>query len=204
MPRPASKDSRLTGRRSFPAATAVMRGRPASCATRTGPGVQRSAQGLAWRRRAPARWRRARCGTRHREAREQPRPVNLLSLPGRPGHFGLIGLMIATLLARPGTDGVLRDHRPAVRLISFLLVSYVIYAFVLQPITGLRRADFVVVLGAGLNDGEPGSRRCWRAGWNGPAGVQTLAGAARPARADLSGGRAATSVSPRRRRWPAT
>jgi hypothetical protein len=65
--------------------------------------------------------------------------------------------------------------------ISFLLVSYVIYAFVYSRITGLRRADFVVVLGAGLNEAT-GSRRCWRAGWNGPGGcTRRWPGAARPA-----------------------
>ena len=38
--------------------------------------------------------------------------------------------------------------------VSFLLLSYVSYAFVYGRITALRGADFVVVLGSGLIAGE--------------------------------------------------
>jgi uncharacterized SAM-binding protein YcdF (DUF218 family) len=87
--------------------------------------------------------------------REGLRPVNLLSLLAGLGIFGLIGLMIATFLARsPDLTVSFVIIALLSGYISFLLVSYVIYAFVYSRITGLRRADFVVVLGAGLNDGD--------------------------------------------------
>src|SRR6478752_920820 len=67
-------------------------------------------------------------------------------------------VLVASYLVLNGITMVRREGiRPANLLsgyISFLLVSYVIYAFVYSRITGLRRADFVVVLGAGLNDGD--------------------------------------------------
>jgi uncharacterized SAM-binding protein YcdF (DUF218 family) len=83
--------------------------------------------------------------------RESFRPANLLSLLAGLGIFGLIGLMIATLLARsPDLTVSFVITALLSGYISFLLVSYVIYAFVYGRITGLRRADFVVVLGSGL------------------------------------------------------
>lgn len=83
--------------------------------------------------------------------KESIRLSNLLSLLAGIGVFGLIGLMIATLLAR-STDLTVFSTITALLsgYISFLLLSYVIYAFVYGRITGLRRADFIVVLGSGL------------------------------------------------------
>jgi uncharacterized SAM-binding protein YcdF (DUF218 family) len=83
--------------------------------------------------------------------KESSRLPNLLSLLAGIGIFGLIGLMIATLLAR-STDLTVFSTITALLsgYISFLLLSYVIYAFVYSRITGLRRADFIVVLGSGL------------------------------------------------------
>src|ERR1700761_1852587 len=87
--------------------------------------------------------------------REGIRPANLLSLLAGLGIFGLLGLMLATFLARsPDLTVSFVIIALLSGYISFLLVSYVIYAFVYSRITGLRRADFVVVLGAGLNDGD--------------------------------------------------
>jgi len=87
--------------------------------------------------------------------RESIRPANLLSLLAGLGIFGLLGLMIATLLARsPDLTVSFVITALLSGYISFLLVSYVIYAFVYSRITGLRRADFVVVLGAGLHAGD--------------------------------------------------
>ena len=87
--------------------------------------------------------------------REGFRLANLLPLLAGLGIFGLIGLMIATLLARsPDLTVSFVITALLSGYISFLLVSYVIYAFVYSRITGLRRADFVVVLGAGLHDGD--------------------------------------------------
>jgi uncharacterized SAM-binding protein YcdF (DUF218 family) len=84
--------------------------------------------------------------------REGFRPVNLLSLLAGLAVFGLIGLMIAALRAR--SPDLTVSFAITVLLsgyISFLLVSYVLYAFLYARITGLRRADYVVVLGSGLN-----------------------------------------------------
>jgi uncharacterized SAM-binding protein YcdF (DUF218 family) len=84
--------------------------------------------------------------------REGFRPANLLSLLAGLAVFGLIGLMVVTLRAR--VPDLTVSFAITVLLsgyISFLLVSYVLYAFLYARITGLRRADFVVVLGSGLN-----------------------------------------------------
>jgi uncharacterized SAM-binding protein YcdF (DUF218 family) len=87
--------------------------------------------------------------------REGFRPANLLSLLAGLAVFGLIAFLIAALRAR---DPDLTVSFAIIVLlsgyISFLLVSYVIYAFVYGRITGLRRADFVVVLGSGLLGGD--------------------------------------------------
>ena len=87
--------------------------------------------------------------------REGFRPANLLSLLTGLAVFGLIVLMIATLLARsPDLTVSVAITVMLSGYISFLLVSYVIYAFVYGRITGLRRADFVVILGSGLAGGD--------------------------------------------------
>jgi uncharacterized SAM-binding protein YcdF (DUF218 family) len=84
--------------------------------------------------------------------REGFRPVNLLSLLAGLAVFGLIGLMIAALRAHsPDLTVSLVITVMLSGYISFLLVSYVLYAFLYARITGLRRADYVVVLGSGLN-----------------------------------------------------
>src|SRR6266568_4016925 len=86
--------------------------------------------------------------------RESIRPANLLSLLAGIGIFGLLGLMIATLLAQSADLTVFATIAALLSgYITFVLASYVIYAFVYGRITGLRRADFVVVLGSGLTSG---------------------------------------------------
>src|SRR5437588_779766 len=86
--------------------------------------------------------------------RESLRPANLLSLTAGIGIFVVIGLTFAA--TRTGSDelslfstitGLLFGY------VSFLLVSYVIYAFIYGRMTAHRDADFVVVLGSGLKDG---------------------------------------------------
>jgi uncharacterized SAM-binding protein YcdF (DUF218 family) len=80
---------------------------------------------------------------------------NLLSLLAGAGIFGLLTLMIATVLARSPDLTVFTVITVLLSgYVSFLLVSYVIYAFIYGRITGLRRADFVIVLGSGLTHGD--------------------------------------------------
>ncbi|HEX8008302.1 MAG TPA: YdcF family protein [Trebonia sp.] len=86
--------------------------------------------------------------------RESVRPGNLLSLVTGIGIFALIGLMFATVTVRSrdlslftAITGLLCGY------VSFLLVSYVIYAFIYSRLTRYHGADFVVVLGSGLRDG---------------------------------------------------
>jgi uncharacterized SAM-binding protein YcdF (DUF218 family) len=87
--------------------------------------------------------------------RESIRPANLLSLLAGIGIFGLLGLMIATLLAQSADLTVFSTIAALLSgYITFLLASYVIYAFAYSRITELRRADFVVVLGSGLIGGD--------------------------------------------------
>src|SRR6266581_4318818 len=87
--------------------------------------------------------------------RESIRPANLLSLLAGICIFGLLGLMIATLLAQSADLTVFATIAALLSgYITFVLASYVIYAFVYGRITGLRRADFVVVLGSGLTSGN--------------------------------------------------
>jgi uncharacterized SAM-binding protein YcdF (DUF218 family) len=84
--------------------------------------------------------------------RESLRPANLLSLAAGIALFAVIGLTLAaervgsfkvTLVT--GVTDLLFGY------VSFLLVSYVIYAFVYGRLAALfASADFVVVLGAGL------------------------------------------------------
>lgn len=87
--------------------------------------------------------------------RESIRPANMLSLLAGLAIFGLAGLMVVTLYVRDteltffsGVTFLLSGY------ISFLLISYVLYAVVYGKLTALRRADFVVVLGSGLAGGE--------------------------------------------------
>ena len=79
------------------------------------------------------------------------RPANLLSLLAGLAIFGLLAFLVAALRSR--SPDLTVSFAITVLLsgyISFLLVSYVLYAFLYGRITGLRRADFVVVLGSGL------------------------------------------------------
>jgi uncharacterized SAM-binding protein YcdF (DUF218 family) len=87
--------------------------------------------------------------------RESIRPANMLSLLAGLAIFGLAGLMVVTLYVRDTELTLLSGITFLVSgYISFLLISYVIYAVVYGKITALRSADFVVVLGSGLAGGE--------------------------------------------------
>jgi uncharacterized SAM-binding protein YcdF (DUF218 family) len=83
--------------------------------------------------------------------RESLRPGNLLSLAAGLAVFVVIGLDVAA--DRTG-DVPLSQFSLAASLVfgyvSFLLVSYVCYAFVYGLLARTGRADFVIVLGAGL------------------------------------------------------
>jgi uncharacterized SAM-binding protein YcdF (DUF218 family) len=96
--------------------------------------------------------------------RESIRPGNLLSLLAGLGMFALFGLMVIDVLvvANDRASYTAMDALNAFTIvvvmlsgyISFLLVSYVSYAFVYGRVTALRGADFVVVLGSGLIGGD--------------------------------------------------
>ncbi len=88
--------------------------------------------------------------------RESMRPGNLLSLLAGIGMFALVGLVVFAI-GRTQYTALDIFTITTVLLsgyISFLLVSYVSYAFVYGRITALRGADFVVVLGSGLIAGD--------------------------------------------------
>jgi len=96
--------------------------------------------------------------------RESIRPGNLLSLLVGIGMFALFGLMVVDVVviatdraSYTAIDALNAFTFVVVMLsgyISFLLLSYVSYAFVYGRITALRGADFVVVLGSGLIGGD--------------------------------------------------
>jgi uncharacterized SAM-binding protein YcdF (DUF218 family) len=86
--------------------------------------------------------------------KEGVRPATLLSLAAGLGIFTVIGLDLAA------------EHAGSVKLslfsavatllfgyVSFLFVSYVIYAMIYGRLATGRGADFVIVLGSGLKDG---------------------------------------------------
>lgn len=83
--------------------------------------------------------------------RESLRPANLLSLLAGVAVFLMIGLDVA---AERTEDVKLSLFATVATLVfgyvSFLLVSYVLYAFVYGLVARTSGADFVVVLGAGL------------------------------------------------------
>jgi uncharacterized SAM-binding protein YcdF (DUF218 family) len=86
--------------------------------------------------------------------REGTRPANLLSLAAGLAVFGVIALMVAA--ARTDSDELGLFSTITALLfgyVSFLLVSYVIYALIYGRMTAHRQADFVVVLGSGLLGG---------------------------------------------------
>lgn len=84
--------------------------------------------------------------------RERLRPANLLSLAAGIAIFAVLGLTLAA--ERVGSFKVTLATGIADLLfgyVSFLLVSYVIYAFLYGRLAALSApADFVIVLGAGL------------------------------------------------------
>jgi uncharacterized SAM-binding protein YcdF (DUF218 family) len=86
--------------------------------------------------------------------RESLRPGNMLSLLAGTAVFVVIGLDI---LAGRAEDVELSLFATVVNLVfgymSFLLVSYVCYAFVYGLVARTGRSDFVIVLGAGLGPG---------------------------------------------------
>lgn len=116
--------------------------------------------------------------------RESIRPGNLLSLLAGIGMFALVGLMVIAVRRSQYTA---LDMFTIITVllsgyVSFLLVSYVSYAFVYSRITALRGADFVIVLGSGLIGGDR-YHRYWPAGSNGADGcTRHWPRAARPAR----------------------
>jgi len=88
--------------------------------------------------------------------RESIRPGNLLSLLAGIGMFALVGLMVFAI-QRTQYEALDVFTATTVLLsgyVSFLLMSYVSYAFVYGRITALRGADFIVVLGSGLIGGD--------------------------------------------------
>ncbi|MBO0804674.1 MAG: YdcF family protein [Nocardiopsaceae bacterium] len=84
--------------------------------------------------------------------RESLRPANLMSLAAGITILAVVGLTIAAVLARSVQVTVVTVVVDLLfGYVSFLLMSYVIYAFVYGWMSSLfGRADFVVVLGAGL------------------------------------------------------
>lgn len=86
--------------------------------------------------------------------REGIRPANLLSLLAGLGIFTVIGVDIVA--DRVGSVKLSLFSSVTVLLsgyLSFLFVSYVIYAFVYGRLAVYGNADFVVVLGSGLKNG---------------------------------------------------
>lgn len=86
--------------------------------------------------------------------REGARPANLLSLAAGIAIFAVIALAIAAEHAE-STELSLFSTITALLFgyVSFLLVSYVIYAWVYGRTTTYRDAHYVIVLGSGLKDG---------------------------------------------------
>ena len=84
--------------------------------------------------------------------RERLRPVSLLPLAAAVGILVVIGLNLAADRTGSVKLGLLATVSTLVfGYVSFLLISYVIYAWVYGRVAGLLgRADYVIVLGAGL------------------------------------------------------
>jgi uncharacterized SAM-binding protein YcdF (DUF218 family) len=86
--------------------------------------------------------------------REGLRPAHLLSPATGLGIFALIGLLFATIVVRSRELSLFTVITALLSgYISFLLVSYVIYAVFYSWLVRYRDANFVVVLGSGLRDG---------------------------------------------------
>jgi uncharacterized SAM-binding protein YcdF (DUF218 family) len=87
--------------------------------------------------------------------REGVRPATLLSLLAGLAIFTVIGLDVAA--ERVGSVKLSLFSAVTTLLfgyVSFLFVSYVIYAVIYGRLATGRRADFVIVLGSGLKDGR--------------------------------------------------
>jgi uncharacterized SAM-binding protein YcdF (DUF218 family) len=84
--------------------------------------------------------------------RESLRPANLLSLAAGVGILAVVGLNLAADRTGNAKLGLLSTMTVLLfGYVSFLLVSYVIYAWVYGIVAALMsRADYVIVLGAGL------------------------------------------------------
>jgi uncharacterized SAM-binding protein YcdF (DUF218 family) len=84
--------------------------------------------------------------------RERLRPANLLPLIAGFGILAVIGLDLAADQTRSVKLGLLATVATLVfGYVSFLLVSYVLYAWLYGQLAGLMtRADYVIVLGTGL------------------------------------------------------
>ncbi|WP_405406637.1 YdcF family protein [Streptomyces sp. NBC_01104] len=81
-------------------------------------------------------------------------PANLLSLLTGLALVGLLALMITALILKNDTLVVVTGTVLALAgYIAFLLVCFVVYAFLYGRLHFHRRADYVVVLGAGLING---------------------------------------------------
>ena len=86
--------------------------------------------------------------------KEGVRPTTLLPLLAGLAILAVIALEVAA--DRAGSPRLSQVTMVTVRLagyVSFLCVSYVIYALIYSNLPVARRADYVVVLGAGLLDG---------------------------------------------------
>jgi uncharacterized SAM-binding protein YcdF (DUF218 family) len=86
--------------------------------------------------------------------RESLRPANLLSLLAGLGILAVIGLTVAAASARIGelslTTGI---TLMLFGYVSFLFISFVLYAFIYGHLHVRRNADYVIVLGSGLRSG---------------------------------------------------
>jgi uncharacterized SAM-binding protein YcdF (DUF218 family) len=84
--------------------------------------------------------------------RERPRPANLLPLAAGAGILAVIGLDLAAERTGSVKLGLLATVTTLVfGYVSFLLISYVLYAWLYGQVAGLMsRAEYVIVLGAGL------------------------------------------------------
>jgi uncharacterized SAM-binding protein YcdF (DUF218 family) len=86
--------------------------------------------------------------------RESLRPGNMLSLVAGLGIFAVIGLTVAAAQARVDELSVTSVITLLLfGYVSFLFVSFVLYAFLYGHLHVRRKADFVVVLGSGLKGG---------------------------------------------------
>ncbi|MEW2392312.1 YdcF family protein [Streptomyces venezuelae] len=82
-------------------------------------------------------------------------PSNLLSLMGALGIIGVVALVVtAAVLRTPVLIGVGTAALGLACYLSFLFLSFVVYAFLYGRMRIRRNADYVVVLGSGLIGGS--------------------------------------------------